>query len=1619
MPENISKKVHGSRILVLAPHPDDEVFGCGGAIIRHIQQGDAVKVVIVSDGGLPVIEQQKTDNYPQIRKNESNTAAGILGYGKPDFLNYPDGKLKSEARLDKHLLKIIEDFQPQNIYLPSETEIHPDHIALNKTAVDAVKNFPQNLNLFFYEIGQPLHANFFLDITDLQPTLDRAMDCFKSQQAVQDYKTHIRSLHAYRSYPLGKDVKFAEAYRLIKSNELKTGEKIWQEKLINDAAKQPTFKTNEGFPLISVVVRTMNRMQLPEALESIAAQTYPNLEVIVVDARGEKSLLLGEACGKFPLRLISKGKPLNRPEAANTGLDAVQGEYFCFLDEDDLLFPGHIEVLFDKLKNNEAGTAYGIIREVNMASGEETIYNTDFDVHRLLKENFIPNLACLFHSDLLRNGCRYDEEFDIYEDWDFLIQAAHQADFLFVKHLVGTYRNFGSSSIHSNMSDVFKYRRKMFLKWIPKVSDEEFGVLISSKHEEANGRVFVENAKLLRQIETILDENEALKSEKSQLLNQISTPVKTNKNGIIGKLKRFYHHAKPPVNNQKKEVDDAIAEDIRLIENSSLFDADFYLSTYQDVKNAATDPITHYLEFGGFEGRKPSRKFDGAFYLETYPDVKAAKINPLLHYLKFGQAENRLIQRNSMGLNSLDKQKLIEQRQAELINFISSGGQIDLTCENPQISIILVLFNQAELTLACLRSIREFADLPVEVIIVDNHSTDYTSDLLDRVRVTKVVRNNENLHFVKACNQALELVTTPYVLLLNNDTEIGKNALSLALNTLNENSEFGAVGAKIVRYDGTLQEAGNIIWSDGSCQGYGRDDDPGFAQYNFKRIVDYCSAAFLLTRTSLFKEHGGFDTGFAPAYYEETDYCLWLRENGFNVVYDPNVVVRHFEFGSSTLEDSTRLMRKNRQVFIDKHKHTLKNHFDNHASNIEKARFAASCSNKKRLLYIDDRVPHSWLGRGYPRSNAIVKVLYELGYQITIYPNTFPDEEPANLLYKDINPFIEVVSGFGVSGFRDFMAGRRDYYDLIWVSRPHNMKFLKERLFIPGRKYKLIYDAEAIFAERELMHAQLLGDDTNAKTKEEQIREEIGLADNADLVIAVSGQDAKKFKDYGVHDVKVLGHCPETKIGEKTFGGRKDLLFVGNLDYPDAPNTDSIIWFIETVFPLIQKSIPEISLHVVGSFHEELLGIYKSVNVCFHGFVDDPAEFYDTCRVFVAPTRFSAGIPYKVHEAASYGIPVVATKLLAEQLGWADQKQLLVAEVNPNAFSSAVVQLYANEELWSGIRENAATEILQNHSKQSFVNTIRDILTRLFHPSEKVSDHWSDMDIEVKYSPDVYWLANRLVQNNFTKKVTSGSESESWVNYVNDKYLSALQPDDTLLSIGCGDGELERHLSSLGGVKNIEAFDIAPARIEKAINAARENSITNVEYFVRDAEKHGLPNRKYKVVFFNSSLHHLRDVDGILANTAACLKPGGYMILNEYVGPNRLRYSEKEKTIIRQVFKEIPEKYRVSLAKENYGKVIREPLFFNPEEVERVDPSEAVNSEAIIPAVKKFFHILEFNEAGGTLLHVLLQNIAGHFREDDAESIKILQSLFEKEQALISSGELPNHFAFIVATAKE
>ena len=660
-----------------------------------------------------------------------------------------------------------------------------------------------------------------------------------------------------------------------------------------------------------------------------------------------------------------------------------------------------------------------------------------------------------------------------------------------------------------------------------------------------------------------------------------------------------------------------------------------------------------------------------------------------------------------------DKSEYLKQKQHSFQKFLQSGEKLIFPQNKPELSVILVFHNQAELSFSCLQSIIKYAAIHYEVIIVDNNSFDDTALLLNKIEGATVIRNNENLHFLKACNQALPHVRGKYLLFLNNDAEIIKDTISLAMQTITENSKCGAVGGKIILPDGKLQEAGSIIWNDGSCLGYGRGQSPNQPEYNFKRITDYCSGAFLLTNTELLKRHGDFDERFVPAYYEETDYCLCMQEQGLDVIYDPKVVIRHFEFGSGISDTAIALQQKNQKVFCEKHKIQLTKHYKPNINMVLKARFAASQHNKKRILYIDDRIPHNDLGSGFPRSNTIIQCMVELGYQITIYPLNFPVEDNWDRAYIDIDPFIEISMGYGREGFSNFLKSRSNYYDVIWVSRPHNMEFVKDDLQSISKGCKIIYDAEAIFAERDIVKKQLQGKEINNKKADDALNKELSLCEVADAVTAVSVTDARKFSKYGYKHVHVIGHTLDINLINNPFEDRKGLLFVGNLDNDTSPNVDSVLWFVNEILPLVREKLPDVEVYIIGSALSQKINTLNIEGVHVLGRIDDLTRYYAQCRIFIAPTRFSAGIPYKIHEAASYGLPVVSTRLLAQQLNWEDQEMLIAADPDKKNYAEKLIMLYQQKSLWKSIQGNSLAYVKKEMSFKRYKQTISSLLNRV------------------------------------------------------------------------------------------------------------------------------------------------------------------------------------------------------------------------------------------------------------------------------------------------------------------
>jgi LmbE family N-acetylglucosaminyl deacetylase/uncharacterized coiled-coil protein SlyX len=443
--------------LVLAPHADDEVFGCAGAIAAHVAAGVPVRVVVLTDGA--------AHGEPSQRVQESRAAADILGYGQPEFWSYPDRGLRYDDGVVQRVMQALADCGADLLYAPSPWELHPDHRQGAAIAAEAARR--SGVRLAYYEVGAPLRPNLLLDISASAETKARAMQCFASQLGYQDYARQIRALNEYRSYSLPAAVAAAEAYLLLSAADLDSGlaEALAAVPVSLGGAPSPAAAQPVG-PLVSILVRSVDRELLAEALDSVALQTYPNIEVVVVAAQpGHRPL--SERCGRFPLRLVLTDEGLPRSRAANKALAQARGEYLLFLDDDDWLMPGHVARLAHVLQRQPHAPA--VYTGVALASSDGVMLGQTFDLPfdgiRQLAGNLTPIQAVLFRKELVAQGCRFDEALDRFEDWDFWLQVARQGAMVHLPGISAAYRIHPSSGVHEDSGPQGAPTQRIYEKW--------------------------------------------------------------------------------------------------------------------------------------------------------------------------------------------------------------------------------------------------------------------------------------------------------------------------------------------------------------------------------------------------------------------------------------------------------------------------------------------------------------------------------------------------------------------------------------------------------------------------------------------------------------------------------------------------------------------------------------------------------------------------------------------------------------------------------------------------------------------------------------------------------------------------------------------------------------------------------------------------------------------------------------------------------------------------------------------------------------------------------------------------------------------------------------------------
>ena len=661
---------------------------------------------------------------------------------------------------------------------------------------------------------------------------------------------------------------------------------------------------------------------------------------------------------------------------------------------------------------------------------------------------------------------------------------------------------------------------------------------------------------------------------------------------------------------------------------------------------------------------------------------------------------------------------------ARLQAFLAGTATLRLPrAEQPDVSIILVLYNQAELTFGCLGSIIETlsaSDVSVEVIILDNASSDLTPALLDRIEGATIIRSKMNLHFLKGVNRAAGSASGRTMLLLNNDAQLLPGAVEAALRTLDSAPDIGAVGGRIILPDGTLQEAGSIVWRDGVCTGYGRGQSPNAPDYMFQRDVDYCSGAFLLTSMAAWRDLGGFDERFAPAYYEETDYCLRLWESGRRVVFDPDATIIHYEFGSSGGSgDALALQAANHEIFVQQHRAWLEGQFPASPANAIAARIARSAA--PRVLVLEDRVPKAELGAGYPRSNRLLHALVEAGAQVALFPMN-RHAETWSEVHRTLDKRIEVLIAAERSQLRAYLEARRGHFAAIIICRPTNMVTFDEavgadRELIAGAT--IIYDAEALFVTRDLQKLEAEGNPPSELERHRMIAAEVALTRLADAVVSVSPGEQATFETYGAKQVQLLGHAIEDETLASGFEERDQIVFLGGTQSDDSPNTAAVLWFAKDILPGIREALGEdVRLTLVGHAEAPSIRALEGSSLDLAGMVDDLCEGLARARVMVVPSRLGAGIPLKILHGARIGVPIVATSLVAGQLGWQDGVELLVAD-DPAGFARACVRLYTDQVLWEDIRRNALARVNSDYAPETFAARVRAMVAALpaSHPA--------------------------------------------------------------------------------------------------------------------------------------------------------------------------------------------------------------------------------------------------------------------------------------------------------------
>lgn len=629
-----------------------------------------------------------------------------------------------------------------------------------------------------------------------------------------------------------------------------------------------------------------------------------------------------------------------------------------------------------------------------------------------------------------------------------------------------------------------------------------------------------------------------------------------------------------------------------------------------------------------------------------------------------------------------EEDDLIEDETISLPEFSKTNGKENFEClsfvENREIkvSIIIPAHNHFEYTYTCLRSIlKNTIKVNYEILIADDCSTDATAHMEDIVEGVKVIHNTKNLMFLKNCNNASKYARGKYILFLNNDTQVMYNWLYPLVLLLDNDEQIGLTGSKLIFPNGRIQEAGGIVWSDGSAANYGRNKGYRSYEYNYVKEVDYISGASFMIRKSLWEEIGGFDERYAPAYYEDTDLAFEVRKHGKKVIYQPASVVVHFEGisnGKDVQEGVKKYQEINRLKFAEKWKKELLLQNNSFARDVFAARERKG--NKKTVLFISGIIPSYDRDAGSKSILNYMKLFLKKGYLVKFLPMDFYNTEPYTFELQQMG--IEVLYG---SQMKDrlhvWIIENQKNIDYAFINYPdcaHKIIDLLRLTTIKIRYYG--HDLHFLRLKREY---EISHNENTLQSSEMYLKKEKELIEKAECVYYPSEVEVQIVKkQFGKECVKQISlfMFEENEQWQYSPAEREGMMFIGG-SHP--PNKDAMMWFLKEIYPDIYNA-RRIPFYLVGSgqFSElKHLNVEGLINL---GYVteEELLSLYHKVRMVVIPLRYGAGIKGKVLDALYHGVPVVSTSIGIE--GIPESEHVIGASDTAEAFKNRILELYDN-----------------------------------------------------------------------------------------------------------------------------------------------------------------------------------------------------------------------------------------------------------------------------------------------------------------------------------------------------